>query len=997
MSKEQNPSSIGCSHCHQQFTLSSSAPIRFCPLCGQALKFEDSDHPQIDGSSTNELLSNRYQILENIGKGGMGEVFLAFDTLCGRRIALKKIRSDLLEHPHIRRRFLKEAHITCQLTHPAIIPIYAIQSVQLSAYYTMPFVEGETLKQIIRKTNQQEKKGEKLDHIGGSIPALMRVFITICQAVAYAHAKGVLHRDLKPENIIVGKYGEVLILDWGLAKYIHSPTSEDEEEESLHPALPLPQNAEITRVGKVVGTVAYMAPERGLGQPASVQTDIYALGVILYQLLTLKSPFKRGSLEEFRKKMNQEKYQDPVLAAPYRDVPRMLTRVTETCLNFDPQNRYHSVSELIHELENYLEGRSEWFPIADLDIKCKTDWEFQEHVLFAEHIAITRVTEEDEWVNLMISRQSFTGNTRIETSICVSDQGHGIGILLSIPEASERNYINEGYCLWLGSDHNRSTKLLRSNVEVMHAPDIFLKRHKWARLRIEKIDKSIHLYLDDVLQFSYIALLPLIGTHIGILSRDADFEIEPLKISVGSLNLTVNCLAVPDAFLAHRDFPQALSEYRRIAYSFPDRVEGREALFRAGLTFIEQSKGINDKTSLLDQALQEFEKLHATPGGPLEYLGKALVYQTLNEVEEEIKCFELAYRRYPKHPLLPVLQEQILSRMHEVSRQQRMTTYRFIFLTIRHFSPSAIDTHTRRLFSSLQKHWEPLPFIEDQPLKSPTPPLCRFAIPLAFWLAKPYVLGEIIDDLLKSEFPSTIEICNALASLVELGAWKYAKEKLEQIKSQLTKFSENHWKNLDEMCSIPLQSLEKTFQSLFSSPLNTFDFSKKRTLLYAIDQAIDQRQTKFVHQALRALEQCELTFDARLRFDVRWIWALLLEKNWHQAGEVMYAYPVELLNKGTTPLHFLYGCWLQGTEGREMAMIHFMGLLNVTYPRSWTLASHELMGELLQHGWLNKAFLWEKRQLYRQLSLYYHCAGEEQQSNSFLQLYQQQFIYEKIE
>src|SRR5438128_363873 len=99
-----------------------------------------------------------YQIINSIGKGGMGEVFLAYDPTCGRRIALKQIRSDLLEHPQIRRRFLNEAHITCQLTHPAIIPIYSIQATPTTAYYTMPFVEGETLKQIIRKSRKQELK-----------------------------------------------------------------------------------------------------------------------------------------------------------------------------------------------------------------------------------------------------------------------------------------------------------------------------------------------------------------------------------------------------------------------------------------------------------------------------------------------------------------------------------------------------------------------------------------------------------------------------------------------------------------------------------------------------------------------------------------------------------------------------------------------------------------------------------------------------------------------
>jgi serine/threonine-protein kinase len=580
----------------------------------------------------------------------------------------------------------------------------------------------------------------------------------------------------------------------------------------------------------------------------------------------------------------------------------------------------------------------------------------------------------------------------------LGETGHGVGILLSIPEASDRNTITDGYCLWLGSDQHRSTKLLRSNVEVMQAPDIFLKRHQWARIRIEKIEKTIHLYLDDVLQFSYIAHLPLIGTHIGLLSRDADFEIEPLQVYVGSLNLTINCLAVPDAFLAHRDFDQALSEYRRIAYSFPDRAEGREAIFRAGLTFIEQAKGASDKATLLDQALQEFEKLHGTPGGPLEYLGKALVYQTLNENEEEIKCFEIAYRRYPKHPLLPVLQEQILSRMHEVSRQQRIATYRFILLSVRHLPSAAIDTHTRRLFASLQKHWEPLPFIEEQlPKTSSSHYMRRFAISLAFWLAKPYVLGEIIDDLINSDSAPAIDIANAFACLIELGAWDYAQFKMNEIKSSKAPIPDMHWEDIEVMIACHHQPLDSIFQQLFATPYSKLDFSRMRALLYVLDQAIDRNQTHLVHTAMQALEHCELSFEAQLRFNQRRIWALLLDKNWAQAGEIFYAYPVELLNKESTLLHFSYGCWLQGTEGREIAMIHFMGLLHVAYPRSWTLASHELIGDLTQRGWLDKAFLWEKRRLYRQLSLYYHCAGNHSISEEFFHLYQQQYLHVDIE
>lgn len=992
------PSPALCPQCKQSFELTANTPARFCPFCGESiLSLSPSASSTFPVPLSADLLSNRYQLLESIGKGGMGEVFLACDTSCGRRLALKRIRSDLLDHPQIRHRFLKEAHITCQLTHPAIIPIYSIESAQLSAYYTMPFVEGDTLKQIIRKTRQQEMKGEKLDHLGGSIPALMRIFMTICQAVAYAHAKCVLHRDLKPENVIIGKYGEVMILDWGLAKLI-SPFSSDEDELSFEPHIAEPQHASITRLGKVVGTVAYMAPERAFGQPATIQTDIYSLGVILYQLLTLKAPFKRGTLKEFRKNVGKEEWIDPVIAAPYRDVPNMLARVTKKCLNFNPQERYESVDQLIYDLENYLEGRSEWFHIAQLDVKEKGDWEFQEHVLIAEHSAITRSADQTEWVNLMISKQSFNGNTRIETSICLNESSNGIGILLSVPEASERKSITDGYCLWLSSDEHRSTKLSRSNVEVMQAPDIFLKRNLWTRIRVEKIDKTIHLYLDDVLQFSYIAHLPLIGTHIGILSRDSNFNLDLLQVYVGSLNLTINCLAVPDAFLAHRDFDKALSEYRRIAYSFPDRAEGREAIFRSGLTFIEQAKGASDKFSLLDQAIEEFEKLHGTPGGPLEYLGKALVYQALNENEEEIKCFEIAYRRYPNHPLLPILQEQILSRMHEVSRLQRIATYRFILLSVRHLPSSSLDTHTRRLFASLQKHWEPLPFLEEQSPKISSPhSIRRFAISLAFWLAKPYVLGEIIDEFSPEDPSGSVELTNAITCLIHLGAWKYAQSKIEHLKHSFPQLPDINWQEIELMIACHYQPLDKIFFQLFSTPYPKLDFSRKRVLLYALDQAIDRGQTSLLHNAMQALEHCELSFESRLQFNLRRIWALLIDKNWTQAGNLFYAYPVELLSKESTLLHFLYGCWLQGTEDKEMAMIHFTGLLHVVYPRSWTLGSHELLDDLTEHQWSEKAFLWEKRALYRQLSLYYHCAGDYSLTEQFFQLYRQEFINADIE
>lgn len=942
-----------------------------------------------------------YQIMQSIGKGGMGEVFLAYDTSCGRRIALKRIRTDLANHTQLHNRFLKEARVTSQLTHPAIIPIYSIHNEKDVVYYTMPFVEGQTLKQILRNAQQHRKnQSQKVDQ-NTTIPALVRIFLSVCQAVAYAHSKGVLHRDLKPENIIVGQYGEVLILDWGLAKLIKPAPGQELEDPDEFPHDPEPAHPlhELTHLGKAVGTITYMAPERALGLPATFATDVYSLGVILYQILTLRSPFNRGTLKEFRKVMDKEILLDPMEVAPYRDVPKVLSRIACRCLSPSTEDRYHSVDVLIHDLENYIEGRSEWFQIAELDVQRKTDWEFQENVLIAEHMAITRGTEVSDWVSLMISQTSYPENSKIEAKVRIGETGRGVGFLLSIPEASERVHLNSGYCLWLGSDLDKSTKLLRATVEVMYAPEIFLQRNEWYTVRIEKIDNNIHFYLNDVLQFSFISHLPLIGTHIGFLSRDDDFTVKDFFVHVGSQNIKVNCLAVPDAFLAHKDYATALSEYRRIGYSFPGTTEGREAMFRAGITLLEEAHTCNDPTEtgrIYEQALEEFSKLHNTPGAPLGYLGKALVYQSLGDYEEEIKCFELAYRRYPQHPLLPVLQEQLVYRMHESSHANRKATYHFVLLSVRHLPMNQASNHTKKLFSSLWKNWEPLYFINAAPVNPSWEDASEYfnlATQLAFWLASPYTLVEIVSDILRMQIPSVSALGNALFALLELGAWELAAELITKIESRedFAKFQE-----LIEFILIALQSY-----SHFAEACNTLLIRKHkisddflRTVFFLMERAISNYNPDAIHTLAEPLADAILSSKQRLTLDSYRIWAFLLSRNFDAAGNVLQNYSLEQLTEETSLLYFLYGCWLYATEGKEIASIHYGAVLEVTHPRSWSLFNHFILDSgNKQKSWLSTAFMWEKRQLYKQYALFYKSLGDIEQAENYQKLEKEEYIH----
>jgi eukaryotic-like serine/threonine-protein kinase len=497
---------------------------------------------------------------------------------------------------------------------------------------------------------------------------------------------------------------------------------------------------------------------------------------------------------------------------------------------------------------------------------------------------------------------------------------------------------------------------------------------------------------------------------VGLLSRDADFSIKDFVVYVGSPNVMVNCLAVPDAFLAHKNYGTALSEYRRIGYSFPGRAEGREAMFRAGITLLEQARQESanphanqlENQQLYELALEEFEKLHKTPGAPLEYLGKALVYQALNENEEEVKCFELAFRRYPKHPLLPILHEQIVYRMHSSSRFNRLATYRFILLLVTYMPQHAKEITTKKLLTSLKKHWEPLFFIQPEPSDEDFTPLnhLQIGIILSFWLAKPFGLADLIDTLIPLFPTSEILLGNAVYCLLELGSRQLALKKILDIQDAI-----GLDKKVSELEVLQLLLINegqdpagvlRTILSLVPEP-NPFNI--QRACLYLMRHSIEQRHPEKVHELYSILQETspEIPPGTHLFIDCYRIWAYLFEKNWEVAGEILQSYPLEELLHDHSLLHFLYGCWLYVTEGEEIASIHFSGVLETTHPRTWSLFSQFYNGRIDEkQGWIQKAFLWERRQLYLQLALFYECVGQTTKSLYYQYLGKKEYLDDSI-
>jgi serine/threonine-protein kinase len=909
----------------------------------------------------------RFQLLKSIAKGGMGEVFLAFDTISGRRVALKRIRPDLVNSPQLRQRFLREARITSQLMHPSIIPIYDIHIEEEVVYYTMPFIAGETLKQTLALAQQSEGTDHRY-----SIASLTRIFLGILQATAYAHSKGVLHRDLKPENIIIGTYGQVIILDWGLTKLIEE-VEEDPEKESA-------EFSRLTRMGKPVGTVPYMAPERIQGKPASKQTDIYALGVILYQILTLRLPFARKNMKAFAETWHLEQLVPPEYKAPYRDVPQALSEVVKKCLAPNPVERYSSCDELIGHIESFLEGRSEWFALSKLNPDTGDHWELQENILLSEHTAITRSSDLGDWYSLMISKDSFAENIRLDMNIRLGPSSQGIGCIICAPGLIQRRQLTDGYWLWLASANSgRRTTLIRSTVSVLEAPDIVLQPEINYTIRVEKVGQTIVLSINNHQQFVYISHFPVVGTHVGVFMQDADLVIEPVVVSLGSQNIMVNCLAVPDAFLTSLEFDRALAEYRRIGASFPGHAEGREALFRAGLTLLEQGKRKFDpleRDRLFDLARNEFHKLRNTPGAPLEYLGKALVYHTTHEFDEEIKCFELAFRRYKNHPLLRVLVEQVVLRMHEASRQDRVAAYHFICLIIRFLPEVAARQSSKNLFESLCKHWEELLFFSKDP-EDTTHTQQRFCLTLAFWLGKSFVASEIFSELIATPFLPIQLIADTLFTYILLNDIPSFSNHYQLLLTTLSPDEKEKHKSLLQALSLflisdPIDHLEHCRKFFLDNPDDI------RILLVLMENAARNRQYQTVIDLSCMVSLTQAPPVMREEVQSRTLEAALWLRDEQCIQNIIFHTPEDRRSEESSPLFFYYGCFLAITKGHEAALEHFETALEVPYPRSGLLGAYVLTGKihLRSTGWLQHSFWYEQHILARQLKLYSHLVGD---------------------
>jgi len=272
---------------------------------------------------TPQTSTKRYRRVRLLGHGGMATVELAHDTELDRPVAIKRLAENLAANEEYKQRFLREARLAARLSHPNIVGVYDAGAENGIPYIVMEYVEGETVSDLLRHRGRLEP--EEAVALG----------LQACSGLETAHDAGLVHRDIKPQNLLITPDGTLKIADFGIARSL--------------------DGTQLTQAGTVLGTAAYLAPEQARGEEATPAADVYALGVVLYQLLTGRLPWEGSTLAELAIRRENEQPLPPTSYDP--DVPETLSRAVLTSLEGEAAARYSSARDLARALESGLRGQ----------------------------------------------------------------------------------------------------------------------------------------------------------------------------------------------------------------------------------------------------------------------------------------------------------------------------------------------------------------------------------------------------------------------------------------------------------------------------------------------------------------------------------------------------------------------------------------------------------------------------------------------------------------
>ena len=303
------------------------------------LKFDEEEIKRLTDVQKN------YEIQEQFAEGGQGTISTGKDKILKRYVAIKSLKSNFFDNKQVIANFITEAKITAQLDHPSIIPLYTINSSEVDAglHISMKLIHGQTLKELIDDTALlciQYRRTKIKEIAQGVLKERLEDFVKVCDAISFAHNKNVIHKDLKPDNIMVGEFHEVYVMDWGIAALFDEGDKEDSKDQ----------------VGKIAGTPGYIAPEVVTGGQAGPASDQYALGMILFELISLKPGMTGTSINEVFEKTRDGKLESLTHRFPGCKIPNDLIAVVKKTTSIKPEDRYSSVAAMAEDVRHFLKN-----------------------------------------------------------------------------------------------------------------------------------------------------------------------------------------------------------------------------------------------------------------------------------------------------------------------------------------------------------------------------------------------------------------------------------------------------------------------------------------------------------------------------------------------------------------------------------------------------------------------------------------------------------------
>lgn len=340
-----------------EFTSLDQLEATFC------LPTSETDENSRQASSDEGFLPSSYEMLLMVGEGAMGQVFLARDQDLLRKVAYKRLHEKVSLNPEVLGRFLREVQITAQLEHPNVVPVYNLEKTPQGWAYAMKLVFGKTLKELILQAREAYDQNREVPE-EVQLTTLLEHFLKVCEALDFSHHCGVLHRDLKPANIMVGRYREVYVMDWGIARVMGSAgDTADENACRVEVSTVETEGGEVfeeTRMGQILGTPRYLSPEQAAGRNAQLdgRSDLLSLGLILFELAALKPAYHAQNLTELLKKTLKAEKAPLTPYHPSRPIRRELAAIIHKATAKRRENRYQTVAEMAADLRRFLRGQS---------------------------------------------------------------------------------------------------------------------------------------------------------------------------------------------------------------------------------------------------------------------------------------------------------------------------------------------------------------------------------------------------------------------------------------------------------------------------------------------------------------------------------------------------------------------------------------------------------------------------------------------------------------